>query len=281
MSDLLNYWNLALRPFEAPWDSRFFYASKQHGEALDRLLYLVEERSMNIGVLTGEIGCGKTLTRAVLQSEVASQDLTIVAIENSGLTMEELLALVLSKLDPSAVPPSGKMACLARVEQVIESQAAAGRHVVILLDEAQDLPVDTLRELRWLTNFNGNGRSVLTLALIGQPNLRPMIEATPAIDQRVSLRYHLQALGAEDVPGYLSHRLHVAGHPNGLLFDQPAAALLHRLTRGVPREINRLAKLSMEQGWMLEAPGITTEHVMAVARDLKHYQSLSLVAAQS
>lgn len=279
MSELIHHWNLISRPFEAPWDSRFFYASKQHREALDRLTYLVQERSMNIGVLSGDIGCGKTLTRAVLQHSVSPQEAKMIAIENSGYSMEELSRLILHKLDPEAASiPSGKMVCMARIEQIIEAHAALNRHVVILLDEAQDMPLETIRELRWLTNFNGGGRSLVTLVLIGQSNLRSMIDASPAIDQRISLRFHLQPLSQEDVPAYLAHRLHIAGHANGNLFEDSAALLLHRLTRGVPREINRMAKLSLEYGWMHEARSITTEHVTAIARDLARHQSLSIAA---
>jgi len=278
MSEHHQLWNLHSRPFEAPWDTRFFFAGRQHGEALDRLLYLVEERSMNIGVLTGDIGCGKTLTRAVLQAS-AAPDVKMIAIENSGYSMEELVRLMLHKLEPEAASiPPGKMICIARIEQLIEAYAAAGRHVVILLDEAQDMPLETLRELRWITNFNGGGRSIVTLVLIGQPNLRSMIEASPAIDQRVSLRFHVQALDAEETAAYLAHRLHIAGHPNGQVFDLPAAVLLHRLTRGIPREINRLAKLSMEHAWASDSVIVNSDHVMAVARDLMRHQNLSIAA---
>lgn len=275
MSDLLQYWKLSSRPFEAPWDTRFFYRSAQHLEALDRLIYLVLEGSMNLGLLTGEIGCGKTLVRSVLQHQLAVSQFRIVALENSGFSMDDLVVAIAMRLSPpDVVLPTGKLARLELIQQLLEAQADAGRQVVVILDEAQDMPLETLNELRWLTNFNGGGRNLVTVILIGQSNLRPLVEAVPAINQRISLRYHLQPLSEEDVSAYLVHRLHMAGHPNGQVFEPNAAILMHRLSRGVPREVNRLAKLALEYGWMCQAPYIQSDHIMIIAQDLHRQQAL-------
>jgi general secretion pathway protein A len=275
MSDLLHHWKLATRPFEAPWDTRFFYRSAQHMEALDRMTYLVLEGSMNMGLITGEIGCGKTMVRSVLQHSLAASEFRIVSIENSGFTMDDLLGSILTRLsNPDAVLPESRLARLELLQTLLESQADAGRQVVLLLDEAQEMSSVTLNELRWLTNFNGGGRNVITVILIGQPNLRPLIEALPAINQRISLRHHLRPLATEDIANYLAHRLHVAGHPTGQLFDVSATEVLHRLTRGVPREVNRLAKLTLEYGYGMDANRLSAEHIMTVASDLQRHQSV-------
>lgn len=280
MSELLQHWKLTTRPFEAPWDSRFFFRSAQHMEALDRLLYLVLEGSMNIGLLTGEIGCGKTMVRAVLQHQLAASQYRIVTLENSGFSMDDLVLAILGRLTvPDAALPVGRLARLDLLQQLLEAQADAGRQVVLLLDEAQDMPLETLNELRWLTNFNGGGRNLITIILIGQPNLRTLVEAVPAINQRISLRYHLAPLSVEHIPGYLAHRLHTAGHPNGQIFDSNAATNLHRLTRGVPREMNRLAKLVLEYGWMREASHISEDHLSTVAADLNRKQAITAQSA--
>ncbi len=276
MSELLQHWKLVTRPFEAPWDTRFFYRSEQHMEALDRLLYLVQEGSMNLGMLTGEIGCGKTMVRAMLQHQLPATQFRIVTIENCGFTMDELVLSILGRLTtPDTAFPGGKLGRLEMLQQLLEAQAQAGKQVVLLLDEAQDLPGQTLSELRWLTNFNGGGRNLITVILIGQPGARPLVEAAPAINQRISLRYHLGPLPAEALAGYLAHRLHVAGHPNGQVFGQEAVALLHRLTRGVPREVNRLAKLALEYGWLSGAAHVTTSHLATIAHDLERNQAMA------
>jgi general secretion pathway protein A len=145
--------------------------------------------------------------------------------------------------------------------------------VVVLLDEAQDMGAETLNGLRWITNFNGGGRNLVSMVLIGQPNLRSLVESVPALEQRIGLRYHLRPLAtASETAAYLAHRLHVAGHPNGELFSPEAVSCLHQLSRGVPRSLNRLAKLTLEYGWLAEAEQLTADHVHSVSGDLRRHQ---------
>jgi len=161
-------------------------------------------------------------------------------------------------------------------EQLVRKVNAGGRHLVLLLDEAQDMAVETIHELRWLTNFNGGGASLLTLILIGQPELRKMIVDDAAINQRVSLRFHLKPLRADDMENYLRHRLRAAGHPTGNVFSPTAALEIFKATHGIPREVNRLAKLALEHAWVGEAAKVETAAVNAVVRDLERHQLLPL-----
>jgi general secretion pathway protein A len=273
--DLLQHWNLRERPFEATWDTRFFYAGADHEEALSRLLYLVGETTMNIGLLTGEIGSGKTLTRAVFASRIDPARFEVLTLENSGFPLEELLASVLRRLDPSLqLNGEGRLARCELFEDRARKINGQGRHLVLLLDEAQDMSPATLHELRWLTNINGNGRSLLTLLLIGQPELRRRVVEDAAINQRVSLRFHLQPLRAEDLEKFLSHRLRTAGHATGNIFTSAAVQLLYSATHGVPREINRLAKLALEHAWVSGATTVAASAIVAVVRDLERHQAL-------
>ena len=273
--DLLQHWNLRERPFEATWDTRFFYAGPDHEEALSRLLYLVGETTMNIGLLTGEIGSGKTLTRAVFASRIDPARFEVLTVENAGFPLEELLASVLRRLDPSLqLNGEGRLARYELFETAARQIHRQGRHLVLLLDEAQDLTPATLHELRWLTNVNGGGQSLLTLLLIGQPELRKLVLNDAAINQRVSLRYHLHPLRAEDVEKYLSHRLRAAGHATGNIFTAPAVQLLHSASHGVPREVNRLAKLALEHAWVSGTPTVSGQAIVAVVRDLERHQAL-------
>jgi type II secretory pathway predicted ATPase ExeA len=134
------------------------------------------------------------------------------------------------------------------------------------------MTAETVHELRWLTNFNGGGASLLTLILIGQPELRKMIVADAAINQRVSLRFHLKPLRADDMENYLRHRLCAAGHPTGNLFSPTAAVEIFNATHGIPREVNRLAKLALEHAWVGEATKVEASAVSAVVRDLERHQ---------
>lgn len=272
--DFLGHWKLRERPFEGTWDTRYFFASREHDEALSRLLYLVEENTMNLGLLSGEIGCGKTLTRAVFSERLDPRKFRVVTLENSGFSFGDLLSAILRRLDP-ALPSGGtKFERCERLEQAIRRLHADGRHLVLLLDEAQDMPESTLHELRWITNFNGGGIALLTLVLIGQPELRPLVASDAAIDQRISLRFHLRPMNVSDVPDYLAHRLRTAGHSTGTLFTPAAATRLHEASLGVPRQVNRLAKLALEQAWLAGSDHVDVGAVDSVVRDLERHQSL-------
>jgi general secretion pathway protein A len=145
---------------------------------------------------------------------------------------------------------------------------------VLLLDEAQDMPAATLHELRWITNFNGGGVALLTVVLIGQPELRPLVAGDAAIDQRISLRFHLRPMTVGDVPNYLRHRMRTAGHADGGLFTEGAGVRLHEASGGVPRQVNRLAKLALEHAWMAGSPRVDVDAVSAVVRDLERHQAI-------
>ena len=273
--DLLEYWNLRERPFEPTWDTRFFFQSRDHDEALNRLTFLVGERTMLFGMMTGEIGCGKTLTRAVFAERLDPRRFCVATQENSAFSFSELLGLVLEELDGNP-PESGqtKFARVERLKRVVNRVHAEGRHLVLIFDEAQDMTPATLNELKLLTNFNRAGQSYLTIVLVGQPELRPLVSSLPQIDQRISLRFHLNALDIDDARNYLRHRLKVAGHPSGELFEPEAIERAFQSTLGVPRELNRVAKLSLEFAWVKEYPMVTLKAVEAVIRDLQRHQNL-------
>lgn len=275
MSDFLQHWQLDAKPFEATWDTRFYYRSPQHQEALDRLLYLASEKTMNLGMLTGEIGCGKTITRAVLAQTLDPCEFIVVSCINSGFSFDELLQYMLWQLDPEAKDlPPGRFARCEHLKALCESAADRGRHVIMLLDEAQDMPEETLRHLSWLTNFNGDGRPLLTLLLIGQPPLRRLVNSNQAIQQRIGLRFHLTPLDEAGTAGYVAHRLKAAGHASGEVFDAEALLHLHHFTRGIPREINRTAKLCLEHAWAVGGSHVTPQILDEVTSDLYRQDQL-------
>jgi general secretion pathway protein A len=273
--DLLAYWNLRERPFEPTWDTRFFFQSRDHDEALHRLTFLAGERTMLFGMMTGEIGCGKTMTRAVFSERLDQRRFCVVTQENSAFTFSELLGLVLEELEGNVLDGGQtKFARVERLKKVISRIHLEGRHLVLIFDEAQDMTPATLNELKLLTNFNRAGQSYLTIVLVGQPELRDLVANLPQIDQRVSLRFHLNPLDMEDSRNYLRHRLKVAGHPTGELFEADAIERAYQVTLGVPRELNRMAKLSLEFAWVKEYPLVSLKAVEAVVRDLQRHQNL-------
>jgi general secretion pathway protein A len=275
MSDFLHHWQLDAKPFEGTWDMRFYYRSPQHQEALDRLLYLASEKTMNLGMLTGDIGCGKTITSAFLAQSLDPCAFIVVSCENSGFSFDELLQSMLCQLDSEADHlPEGRFGRCEHLKALCENAAERGRHVIMLLDEAQDMPEETLKQLGWLTNFNGAGRPLLTLLLIGQPPLRRLVNSNQAIQQRIGLRFHLMPLAESDTANYVEHRLKAAGHADGSVFEADALIQLHHMTRGIPREINRTAKLCLEHAWASGSTIVTAQILHDVACDLYRQDQL-------
>lgn len=278
MKPHLEHFGLQEHPFEIVTDPRFFYASREHREAMARLSYLVDQQSMYFGMLTGEIGSGKSITRKVFTARIDWQQHHVVELENSGFPFEELMTQVLLKSGQSR-RDIGAGTSVARLFGLLTSLATElrrqqGRQLVIVLDEAQDLDTDSLRQLKRLSNLNGEIEGRVTVILIGQPELRQNVAELPPLDQRISLRFHLPNLAADETSAYLSHRLAVAGRTDGSLFDSEAVGLIHRVTRGVPREINRVAKLSLEAAAARRAPRIDHGQVETIVEDLRRHQSL-------
>ncbi len=272
--DLLSYWRLNERPFEPTWDTRFFFEGREHDEALSRLGFLVSERTMLLGMLTGEVGCGKTLTRAVFSDHLSPDRFCVVTLENSSFRFNDLLELVLRALDGEMPGRRGKLARYDSFLKLIERLAAEQRHLVLIFDEAQEMSPATLTELKQLTNLNRAGKGLLTVILVGQPELRERVARLPAINQRISLRFHLHPLTREEAGKYLRHRLKAAGHATGELFAAEAVDRAFEASQGVPRELNRIAKLALEFAWVQEYPEVNSIAVDAVVRDLRQHQNL-------
>lgn len=273
--DLLAYWSLRERPFEATWDTRFFYPSRNHDEALNRLCFLVGEQSMNIGMLTGEIGCGKTLTRAVFTRMLDSLHYSVVTEENSAFAFKELMLSVLRSLEGEAGSPrQSKYTLVERLREAAQRIRAEKRHLVLVFDEAQEMSPATLNELKLLTNFNRDGQSFLTMILVGQPELQKLVSRLPATNQRISLRFHLGALNLKECRNYIRHRLVTAGHPTGEVCAAEALDRLFQASQGIPRQLNRLAKLALEYAWLRELPQVNLDAVNTVVRDLERQQVL-------
>jgi len=273
VTDLLEYWNLRERPFEATWDTRFYFQSRDHDEALNRLAYLVGERTMNLGMLTGEVGCGKTLTRAVFMSRLDPKQFAVIVQDTSAFPFKDLLGSVLQTLDPTGLGTT-KYARCDRLAKSAKRLHDENRHLVLIFDEAQEMTPATMNDLKMLTNLNGGGQNYLTIVLLGQPELRSKIVKLPAIDQRISLRFHLNPLNLMEAGAYLVHRLKAAGHSSGDVFAPDAVAQLFGACHGVPRELNRLAKLALEVAWLRQMQQVGTEAVDTVIRDLSRHQNL-------
>jgi general secretion pathway protein A len=276
---ILQVGNPPAPPFENTRDTRYYFPSAGHAEALSRLQYLAEDQNMGIGLLTGEIGAGKTLLRTLLYARLAADRHVRVSVENSLLDFDGLLLEILSqmlgeRLQPSDYPDRYRR--LAAFKRFVSEQIAArDRHLIILIDEAQQLELTTLESLKALTNIASERRNFLTIILIGQPELRARLKQLPQVDQRVSLRFHLTALSRAETGEYVMHRLRAAGFVGDDPVTEAALDLLHGASRGIPREINRLCKLALDHVLTSGLGQLDAEAIGVVVDDLRRHGALN------
>ena len=239
-----DFWKLKELPFENTPDPRFFYTSVKHHEALSRLQYLVREKKA-CGVLTGVYGCGKTLVLQALRKSTEPEGVKFSFVTNPRLDDLGILRLVLRGLTMHEVP-AHKADVLMGLQSYIESVAQDGKHSVIVIDEAHAINNDEVfEELRLLMNFQQENRFLLTLLLVGQPELKNRVDANKQLNQRVSLRFHLDAFGLPDTQNYIRHRLSVAGDAQHTVFTPEAIELIQRHSGGIPRWINNYCHMSL------------------------------------
>lgn len=280
----MDYFQLLEQPFDNTRDTRFFYESEGHAEALSRLLYLIQDRNMGMGMLTGEIGSGKTMTRTVLHRRIDPDQFKVVSIENCLLDFDSLLLEIVSQMTGERVKVEDmpdRYTRLSAFKKLLNSQfAVSGKHLVILLDEAQQLPNTDLEGVKGLTNISSERENFCTVILVGQPELRQRINQLPQIDQRISLRYHLDPLSVKEIVEYLKHRMEVAGLNVEMPFTDEAIDQVCQESGGIPRNINRICKLALEHAEANERNIIDEGLINLIIRDLHRHQGLSDVVPE-
>ncbi|MGB0712859.1 MAG: ExeA family protein [Gammaproteobacteria bacterium] len=263
---------LAMQPFDNTRDPQYFFASAGHAEAISRLQFLIEDGNMGMGMLTGEIGCGKTLTRTVLQNRIARDAYTVVTLENAMLGFDDLLLEIISQVRRERVYgdklPDRYSRMSAFKQALMRRVVEARKHLVILLDEAQQLNPANLEAVKSLTNIASERTNFLTIILIGQPELRGQVKALPQVDQRISLRYHLNPLSPVETEGYVKHRFECAGLKGEIPLSEGAIRLLSEFSGGIPREINRIAKLALDHAVSNDLASIEEYTVRLIVDDL-------------
>ncbi len=245
----MRFFGLKQEPFSLAPDPRYLYMSKRHREALAHLLYGVGGGGGFV-LLSGEIGAGKTTVCRCFLEQIPKR-CNVAYIFNPKLTVGELLKTICDEFRiPYRTPRGGAMTVKAYTDILNEfllKTHAVGQNNVLIIDEAQMLSVDVLEQLRLLTNLETNERKLLQIVLIGQPELRTMLERPDLeqLAQRVIARFHLKALSERETEHYIRHRLSVAGMSRAIPFDKKALLRIHEIARGVPRRINLLCDRAM------------------------------------
>jgi len=227
-------------PFKLSPDSKFFFGSKSHNKAMAYLHYGLRQAEGFI-VITGEIGAGKSMLIEYMLEQLDRTNVIAANLVTSNLRAKDLLSHVLSAFNIEA-SGAGRNAELEAFEDYLFDNVNRGRRVLLIVDEAQNLPADTIEELRMLTNISHQGTPLFQVFLVGQPEFRDTlaIDTMEQLRQRVIASYHLDALSPVEVREYIEYRMSVVGWKNNPLFTEEAFAMIAEKTDGVPRRINTL-----------------------------------------
>jgi general secretion pathway protein A len=260
------YWELSEPPFDNSPNPKFFYLSPEHEEALVRLVYTVRHRK-GCGMLTGEYGCGKTtLSRALIQ-RLEAERYEIGLLTNPRWNATDFLREALYQLGVETTEKS-KPELLHMLNDLFFRHYREGRDTVIIVDEAQLLDDEgVFEELRLLMNFQTDDRFLVTVLLIGSPELREKVRRLKHLDQRITIRYHLNTLDYAHTSAYVGHRLKMAGRTTPI-FTEEAVKLIFDFTRGTPREINNLCDVALLVGYTKRVKEITEKIVAEVIKDM-------------
>lgn len=254
------------RPFTLLPDPEMLLWSAQYRGAFSVLEFGIMSRSP-ITLLTGAIGCGKTTLLRELLSQL-DDSVTVGLISNAQGGRGELIQWVMNALGIPFDHEASYVTLFQQMQDFMVGEYAAGRRVILIFDEAQNLSLESLEELRMLTNINSGKDEVIQLVLVGQPELRDMIRRPSLVQlaQRIAVSYHLKPLDELSTGAFIVHRLRVAGG-TGEEFTPEARTLVHRVTGGVPRLINQLCDMALLYAWSMESRSITADILQQVLQD--------------
>jgi general secretion pathway protein A len=265
----LSFFGLTEKPFAITPDPRYLYLSERHAEALAHLLYGINESGGFIQ-LTGEVGTGKTTVVRTLLSRVPHHA-DVAVILNPRVTPVEFLLTICEELGlgiSDADRDSVKQMVDALNRRLLAAHAE-GRRIIVIVDEAQNLSAEVLEQVRLLTNLETPTQKLLQIILIGQPELRELLDRTELrqLAQRITGRYHLEPLSREETQGYVRHRLRVAGSGEEI-FTPSALAEVHRVSQGIPRVINVSCDRALLGAYTQETRKVTAALVRRAAGEV-------------
>lgn len=271
----LDFYGLKENPFNVTSDPSFLYLSRTHREALDHLIFGIEQRKGFIEI-TGEIGAGKTtLCRSLLNRLDSSIKTSIIF--NPGLPEKQLLEAI---IEDFGIEPKkrSKVALIKELNSYLLDQLAKGNNAVLIIDEAQNLRPTTLEAIRMLSNLETEKEKLIQIVLVGQPELHDKLSSEKLVQlkQRISVRFHVKALESDEVGSYIAHRIHIAGGENNISFSDEALSEIFAYSHGIPRLINLLCDKALLAGFIGETRYIDRPTLEKCIEDIEGIHSLAV-----
>jgi general secretion pathway protein A len=262
------YYGFTAKPFQLRPDPHFFFGSKGHKRAMAYLEYGLSQGEGFI-VVTGEVGAGKTTLVRNLFNKLPSSQIVAAHIVNTHLDPDDTLRMVVSGF---GLPYEGasKTDLLTRLEQFLHDVDRQGKRALLVIDEAQNLNPKTVEELRMLSNFQTDDKSLLQTFLLGQPEFRSTLHSPgmQQLRQRVIASYHLGPMDAPETRAYIEHRLHTVGWNGDPAFDDAAHEAIFAYTGGIPRKTNTLLDRVLLMGYLEELHTFSEAHIQTVISDI-------------
>lgn len=264
----LKYYGLTEPPFNITPNPRFLFYSAKHREAFNHLLFGIRERKGFVQ-LTGEVGSGKTTLCRALLAQLDERYATALIL-NPVMSAEELLKAVAVEFGLSVLGLD-RVDTLGVINQFLLNQVQIGREAVLFIDEAQNLTDDLLEQVRLLSNLETEDRKLLQIVLMGQPELRDRLNnpRLRQLRQRITVRYHLEALNLSELGEYVQHRLHVSGANGHPSFTGPALWRIHHYSQGIPRLVNAVCDKALLAGFVQQCDRIGFGLVGQAVRELE------------
>lgn len=258
----LKFWGLSDKPFKNTPDPKYLCTFPQYSDALMKLTYAVRE-NMGAALLTGVYGCGKTLVACTLLSSLMKDKYTFAYLTYPPASGEEFLRAIVRTLKYSELPTKKtelmEDALLEALQKILTENHREGKEVVIILDEAHALENEQIFEkVRLLLNFQTEDKFLLTLILVGQPELVGKVANLRQLEQRIAIKCHLSALGEEETKDYIVHRLKVAGREKPV-FEDAVYGEIYKSTGGIPRRVNQVCDSCLMTGFARKKEEIDRE----------------------
>lgn len=264
-----SYFGLREMPFNITPNPDFLFRSPTHEEALQHLRYGISERKGFI-VLTGEVGCGKTTLSRALLTELDPELYDSALILNTRISEGQLVKAILNELGVETKAQS-KVDLFDTLYTTLFYRISEGRQIVVIIDEAQNLPEEVLEQVRLLSNLEADDQKLMQIILIGQPELDARLrkKSLRQLRQRILVYYKLLPLNFQETKRYIEHRLSLAGASGEPLVSPLALRMIHRKSRGIPRLINNLCDKAFLAAFAREREAVGTREVRRAYREMK------------